>query len=776
MTPLPRLFAFAALMLTASLPGQDAQRLLASCNVEWTTPSDGPGGSMPLPGMAGAGANVWFANGELHLYLAHNGAYDADEILRKLGALRLRVDGADLSKPAKFLQQLRLADGTLVVKATAADGMEVEHRLWFGGETLVIETRCSRAAALQVAYGSWRASPSLRGDDQVDLPEGALLYTHRNTQARRTRHLAAEQGLDPAKVDSPAVDRVYGCAIAGRAGLAWSRPVEARGPGWRGHEWVGTSAAAREHVLAVTLGAARKLDPESLLGRSRAVADSEVTPSIRRTAEQRWEEFWARSFVFVQPKSGSADPRFQVGRNYTLRRFMDACNQRGELPLRPNGGIYTVDASADPFPAGLDQPALGKPPARDPDARRGGQSFAGQSLRWAGWSAGPDGDSDLREPILRFYRDRLPLAQARAKSLRAEGAVFTERLSLAGLTDGGATAEGLSRQPQLAHHFSSGLEHAWMAVRAQQLNGRDLKPDLPWILGQIRFVATFAPAGSPRLPSPRQEGKDVGRLVIAPGNALEAASGAVNPAQLVAALHALVPALIASPDVPEKDKAALRDLQSRLPLLPRLQRGKEKEVVLAMAERWTRLHQPEDTPELHALWPYRLVGRALPETSELALATWEKAGFAWDARTERPERRSDFSGSASLAYAASLGLAEECARRAVAKLADVSSPSRFTGFAGPGREWIPDLTWSGSGRAGLQEMLLDWEPGPDGRILLLPSWPKDWDVTFRLRAPGNTRVTCVVESGRIERLIVDPPARLEQVVAGPGWQLPEVRR
>ena len=73
-------------------------------------------------------------------------------------------------------------------------------------------------------------------------------------------------------------------------------------------------------------------------------------------------------------------------------------------------------------------------------------------------------------------------------------------------------------------------------------------------------------------------------------------------------------------------------------------------------------------------------------------------------------------------------------------------------------------------------MLLDCEPGAEGRILLLPAWPKDWDVTFRLRAPGNTRVTCVVESGKIERLIVDPPSRLEQVVAGPGWRLPETRR
>lgn len=784
MGSLPRLLLLVTLLLSGLLPAQDIQRLLSSHQVDWDKPALLPRHGMPLPGIGGAGANVWFSQGELRLYLSHNGAYDADEVLRKIGSLRIRVDGIDLAEPRKFSQSLRLADGTLVVKASAADGAEVEHRLWFASETLVIETRCSRAASLEIAFGSWRAHPAARGDDQVDLPDGTLVYTHRNGASRRTRQLAAEQGLDPAKVESPASDRVYGCAIVGRDGIAWRRPTEARWalPSWQGHEWAGSTPPARSHLVAITLGAARKADPDNWVSRSRTVADPEVTPSVRKTAEQRWEEFWARSFVFVQPKSNPADPRFQVGRNYNLRRFMDACNQRGELPLRPNGGIYTVEESpphlkVPPFAPGLDLPAAPRTNPLDPDWRRGGQSFVGQSLRWTGWPCGADGDSDIREPLLRFYRDRLPLAQARAKALGAEGAVYPERLSLAGLTDGGATAVGLAKAPELSHHFSSGFEHAWMAVRAAQLNGRDLRPDLPWILGQLRFIDTFHGARKPKPVARAAAGTGASapaRMVIQPGNALSAASGATNPAELVAALHALVPTLAALPEVAEKDKAWLRELHAKLPALPRIERAGVP--VLALAERWSRLHDASETPELHALWPYRIVGRALPETADLAQATWERAGLARDGRTERPERRSDFSGSASLAYAASLGLAEECGRRALAKLADASSPFPFAGFAGPGREWVPDLTWSGSGRAGLQEMLVDWEPGAEGRILLLPAWPKDWDVTFRLRAPGNTRVTCVVESGKIERLIVDPPSRLENVVAGPGWQLPASSR
>lgn len=765
-----------ACALSSPAPAQDAQRLLGACNVEWSSPSRGSQESMPLPGMRGAGANVWFAQGQLHAYLAHNGAYDADEVLRKLGALRLRVDGVDLSAPKSFSQELRLATGTLVIKLTAQDGLTLEHRLWFSSETLMVETKASRPVALEVGYGSWRANPAARGDDQVDLEEGALTYVHRNGPARRTRQLADEQRVDLAKLASPAADRVYGCAIVGRADLAWRRPVEHRNASWQGHEWTASSAPAKEHLLAVTLGAGRKLDPAAWVGRSRTLVDPEVTPSIRKTADTRWEEFWARSYVFVQPKAGPTDPAFQVGRNYQLHRFMDACNQEGELPLRPNGGIYTVDAPPAPYPAGLDNSELGKPVPRDPDWRRGGQSFAGQSLRWVGWPHGPDGDGDLREPLLRFYRERLPVAQARAKALGAEGAVYTERMSLAGLTDGGATGEGLSRSPQLAAHFSSGLEAAWMAIQARRLHGRDIRADLPWILGQLRFIHTTHDKSAPRgekAAAPRQPSKDPAggpRFAIQSANALEVVSGATNPAELVSALHAIVGALSEMSEIGDKERAQLAEFQSRLPALPRATRGGA--TVLAVADRWTRAHSPREIPELHALWPYRIVGRSLPDVDTLVRETWEKADLALGDRQKVANRRAEFSGSATLAFAANLGLSEECARRAVAKLSDAASPARFPAFHGPGNEWLPDLTWSGSGRVGVQEMLIDCEPAPEGRILILPAWPKGWDVTFRLRAPGNTRVTCVVEGGKIERLIVDPPARREQVVAGQGWQLP----
>jgi hypothetical protein len=60
----------------------------------------------------------------------------------------------------------------------------------------------------------------------------------------------------------------------------------------------------------------------------------------------------------------------------------------------------------------------------------------------------------------------------------------------------------------------------------------------------------------------------------------------------------------------------------------------------------------------------------------------------------------------------------------------------------------------------LQLMLLQ----ADGdRILLLPAWPRDWDVSFKLHAPRQTTVECEFRGGRVEKLVVSPETRRKDV-------------
>ena len=92
------------------------------------------------------------------------------------------------------------------------------------------------------------------------------------------------------------------------------------------------------------------------------------------------------------------------------------------------------------------------------------------------------------------------------------------------------------------------------------------------------------------------------------------------------------------------------------------------------------------------------------------------------------------------------------------KLGD--SERRFPSFWGPGFDWTPDHNWGGSGMIGLQEMLMQ----VDGKkIYLLPAWPKNRDVHFKLYAPYNTTVEATVEGGKLKKLEVLPAERKSDV-------------
>jgi hypothetical protein len=64
---------------------------------------------------------------------------------------------------------------------------------------------------------------------------------------------------------------------------------------------------------------------------------------------------------------------------------------------------------------------------------------------------------------------------------------------------------------------------------------------------------------------------------------------------------------------------------------------------------------------------------------------------------------------------------------------------------------------------GLQEMLVAAQPAVNGKVLLFPAWPKDWDVDFKLHAPQQTTVECSYRHGQIVKLRVTPPSRAAAV-------------
>ena len=86
--------------------------------------------------------------------------------------------------------------------------------------------------------------------------------------------------------------------------------------------------------------------------------------------------------------------------------------------------------------------------------------------------------------------------------------------------------------------------------------------------------------------------------------------------------------------------------------------------------------------------------------------------------------------------------------------------SRFPAFWGPNYDWIPDQDHGGVLLKAVQAMLIQ----TDGRkIFLLPAWPKDWDVDFKVHAPYRTVIEGKVRHGQITQLKVIPPSRQKDI-------------
>ena len=115
----------------------------------------------------------------------------------------------------------------------------------------------------------------------------------------------------------------------------------------------------------------------------------------------------------------------------------------------------------------------------------------------------------------------------------------------------------------------------------------------------------------------------------------------------------------------------------------------------------------------------------------------------------------------ALPISACLGLTEEAARILKVKIINSRPGYRWPATWGPNFDWLPDQDHGGNLMTTIHLMLLQ----ADGdRIFLLPAWPREWDVSFKLHAPRNTTVECLYRAGKVEKLVVTPEERLKDIV------------
>jgi hypothetical protein len=488
-----------------------------------------------------------------------------------------------------------------------------------------------------------------------------------------------------------------------------------------------------------------KISLDSLVGEVKAIDLN----SARLAHEQWWHDFWSRSWVQVAGSEEAA----KVSLGYAIQRYMVATSSRGEMPVKFNGGLFTVGHD---LPSNLKEDKI----QHDPDYRAWGDCYWNQNNRLLYWPLIATGDLDLIKPWFDMYLKALPLATDRTRLYyHHEGAHFPETMNFWGvprLGDFGMNNPSNEIQSHWQkYHIQGSLE-----VIAQMLDVNDCQPDDNFVRTSLvpfaDAIVIFYDQHWPR---------DVaGKIHMAPMQSLETYQlVAVNPTPDIAGLMAVIPRLLALPPdlTTAKQRMAWVKTLKDLPPIPQGKTAHGKVPPLGVgdingrptilpAESYGKTGNGEN-PELYVAFPYRLYGVGKP-------------GFklAQDTFAARRSPQNTCWGQDGT-QAAVLGLTEVAQKAAIAEFTNYGD-QRFPWFWKSAHDWIPDLDNGGDGMITLQLMLMQC----DGkRIQLLPAWPKDWTADFKLHAPYQTTVEGHVDNGKITNLKVTPKARAKDVIVLP---------
>jgi hypothetical protein len=290
----------------------------------------------------------------------------------------------------------------------------------------------------------------------------------------------------------------------------------------------------------------------------------------------------------------------------------------------------------------------------------------------------------------------------------------------------------LCANPYIRHHFQGALEVLATMLQFVSYGGDMEQSEI------LRFADAVLLFYSEHFP------RDVdGKLRIEPSQALETYLEAVNPLPDIAALQYVLEGLLRLPGVDAARQNQWRSLRDALPALPTVE--VDGYHYLAPAETHGRINNVEN-PELYAVFPYEQFTVGRPNI-DLARRTYG-----------RRVNRTIGGWSQDGIQAAMLGLTDLAKAYLIQSFSQWHPGSRFPAFWGPGYDWIPDNDHGSAAVIAMQRMLLQ---SVDGDLQILPAWPKDWDVEFKLHALGKRVVECISRRGQIRKLDVQPPSALE---------------
>lgn len=749
MTLLKNILFGALLFFLMLLISNKTTAQLKNYNVEWDTPSMDSWGSMPI-GNGDIGANFWITpDGEIHFYISKTDSWSENGRLLKIGKLKVRFM-PNILKDAEFSQVLDLESGTIKITGHK-ENQNIELNFWIDANNPVIslEGHCSVPVKAELIYEGWRnerrelsneearsayglasaPEPIFVEPDIVSSVDDGLMWYHRNERSIWSQTIEIQALTDFAgNLSDPLLNRTFGAYVAGK-GLVKASDKK---------------LISKEESKEIEIS----IFPYTAQTETAEIWSSELLKTVGRIERvdlkhrkkehvSWWQTFWQNHYIIVESKK-KPEEVYNLTRGYLLQRYMNACSGRGNMPIKFNGSIFTVNVLRP----------VKKDSGFDADYRDWGGCYWWQNTRLPYWAMLYSGDFELMKPLFEMYMNALPLAKFRTeKYYKHKGAMYPETMYFWGTWnnenygwDREGKPDGLSDNMYIRYEWQGAIELIAMMLDHYSFRHDDefLKITLVPFANEI---LTFYDLHYTRDKS--------GKIKFDPAQALETYwEGTINPMPEIAGLTDVCSSLLELDEklIGKDLKELLEKLQKELPELP-IAKVKRKKVLMPAEILGSKRNV--ENPELYAIFPYTHYGL-------------EKPDIRVARKTYKIRQYKDHSGwQQDGIQAALLGLTKEASKIVLDNFNTKHEGSRFPAFWGPNYDWVPDQDHGGVNMRALQNMLIQ----TDGKkILLFPAWPKKWDVEFKVHAPGNTTIEGELKNGKLIGLKVAPENRNKDII------------
>jgi hypothetical protein len=780
------LFPFTALHADdMQIPGSAAQRM-ARYNVVWNSPSKDATGVMPL-GNGDIAAGVYaIENGDLFLLLSKNDAYNYMGDLFKTGRVRIVLSPNPFAQGKPFRQTLDLSTGSILIEA---DGVTL--RIWADANRPLyhVQIQSPREIAVTAKPEFWERfdscvynvselytqsagmPPRLNPPQDVSLQRGSHLLWYfpvgdRSVLSDDLKYYGVESMAG--KFPDPFRFNTFGSLLE-------SPDLKLAAGALSGS---GRSFDIRIHSLTM-----QTPKPGTWIAAIEELAAQPVDLASDWAAHCRWwRDFWNRSWIVATDTTVPAENREKfsgeptaagmreeadgaalVSQSYNVFRFLMACQSRGRVPAKFNGGILTQQLHLRSSDTRNRSGAVVLMPGGDklthPDDRLWGRRFTYQNQRLLYWPLLASGDFDLMKPFFAYYFDLLPMRAAITRAwFGHDGAYYRENTEPTGGERDCGRGDGDNQRPPRgnpgpssgwyhSYYFTGGLETTAMMIDYVNFTGDAAFRDAVLVPFAREILLFFD----------QHYRRDAqGRLSIDPGQVLETWWIATNPAPDVAGLRFTLDGLLAINAGTPDDRRRWTRFRAEIPEVPmRIIGGKE---AIAPAAKFEMEHNSENG-ELYPVFPFRCFG--------VGLGSGDIVQWTMENRTCK-DMFGDTCWTQDQIDWAFAGSAAEAARGLVRRFRTASTMCRFPMYGKEAPDSCPDFDHFGAGSIALQRMLLQ-EAG--GKILLLPAWPREWNVDFKLHAAAATVVEASVRDGKIISLKVTPESSRQRIVICPAQGL-----